>query len=146
MLFRSEPSQPADADGAVIDVDGDSIDAPFPAPSQPIVLAAPLLTAINGCVSKKTLAAWAQITATISQLEAPDIRNSPARMIRLAVEADYKDYLEANYEKPWNRLEDLEQLANYAQQFTSTAEFLSQLALQTNLEADRKSTRLNSSH
>jgi len=102
---------------------------------------APLLTKISGSVPKKTAAAWAQFTATVAQCEADDTRNNPARLIRLVVEADYEDYLKATYENPRNRLDDLEQLANYAQQFNSTAEFLSQLALQTNMEAEDTANR-----
>lgn len=52
------------------------------------------------------------------------------------VEADYADFLKATYENARNRLDDLEQLANYAEQFTDVAAFLSQLALQSNLEAE----------
>lgn len=107
-----------------------------PEPTLQPVPVAPLLTAVSRLVPKKTAAAWAQFTATISQGEADDLRDNPARLIRLVVEADYEDYLKATYENPRNRLDDLEQLANYAQQFTRTADFLSQLALQTNVEAE----------
>jgi DNA helicase-2/ATP-dependent DNA helicase PcrA len=108
----------------------------MPRPTAPRVPVAPLLTAIAKAVPKKTSAAWAQFAATVSQCEADDIRNAPGRLIRLVVEADYEDYLKETYENPRNRLDDLEQLANYAEQFTSTADFLSQLALQTNVEAE----------
>jgi DNA helicase II / ATP-dependent DNA helicase PcrA len=102
---------------------------------------APLLAKIAAAVPKKTAAAWAQFTATVSQCEADDIRGAPGRCLRLIVEADYEDYIKATYENPRNRLDDLEQLANYADQFHSTAEFLSQLALQTNVEAEESQPR-----
>jgi DNA helicase-2/ATP-dependent DNA helicase PcrA len=57
------------------------------------------------------------------------------------VEADYEDYLLTAYENARNRLEDLAQLANFADPFTDTAEFLAQLALQTNLEAEQARPR-----
>ncbi|HTH47430.1 MAG TPA: ATP-dependent helicase [Candidatus Limnocylindria bacterium] len=107
----------------------------------PIIPIAPLLTAIARSVPGKAAAAWAQFTATISQCEGDPIRNAPGRFIRLVVEADYEDYLKATYENPRNRLDDLEQLANYADQFSSVGEFLSQLALQTNVEAEENQPR-----
>lgn len=57
-------------------------------------------------------------------------------MIQLAMEADYADYLEENYANHRSRLEDLEQLAVFARQFQSVEEFLTQLALLTNVEAE----------
>jgi DNA helicase II / ATP-dependent DNA helicase PcrA len=76
------------------------------------------------------------LAATISQLESEPIRNSPAEVIGLAIEAEYGDYLEANYTNFRSRIEDLDQLANFARQFTSTEEFLAQLALLSNVEAE----------
>jgi DNA helicase-2/ATP-dependent DNA helicase PcrA len=57
-------------------------------------------------------------------------------MIRLVLEANYADHLKVSYSNYRQRLEDLEQLAGYAQQFTTAGDFLSQLALLTNLEAE----------
>lgn len=110
----------------------------------PTIPVAPLLSGIASAVPKKSAAAWAQFTATISQAETDEMRNNPARMIRLVVEADYEDFLKASYDNPRNRLDDLEQLANYAQQFSSTGDFLTQLALQTNLEAEETATQRDS--
>jgi DNA helicase-2/ATP-dependent DNA helicase PcrA len=107
----------------------------------PVIPVAPLLAGLAALVPKKAAVAWAQFCATISQTEADGIRDQPAKMIRWVVEADYADYLKANYDNPRNRLDDLEQLANYAQQFSHTSDFLTQLALQTNLEADETSNQ-----
>ena len=90
-------------------------------------------------VPKKTAAAWASFAITVSQLEAPDVRSSPARMIRTVLEAGYEDYLKDNFANYRNRLEDLEQLANFALQFTGTEDFLTQLSLLTNVEAEGES-------
>ena len=57
-------------------------------------------------------------------------------MIRLVVEAGYEDYLKETHANYRTRLEDLEQLAIFARQFATTAEFLAQLALLTNVEAE----------
>ncbi|MCX6903688.1 MAG: ATP-dependent helicase, partial [Verrucomicrobia bacterium] len=63
------------------------------------------------------------------------------RMIGLVVEAGYEDHLKENYDNYRNRLDDVEQLAAFAQQFTSTEEFLTQLSLLTNLEAEDDKAR-----
>jgi len=104
---------------------------------------APLLMRVQGKVPKRAATAWAQFAATVSQLEDPAVRHTPATMIRLVMDAGYEEYLEANFERPRNRLEDLQQLAAYAQQFPNTPEFLSELALQTNLEAEAQADSSN---
>jgi len=97
-----------------------------------------LAATLQGCkaVPKKAAVAWAQFTATISQLEAKPVAGNPSKMIRLVMEAGYEDYLKENFANFRTRTEDLTQLATFAQQFPDTAEFLAQLALLTNVEAE----------
>jgi DNA helicase-2/ATP-dependent DNA helicase PcrA len=118
--FAAQSSQP----------DADQPDSP---PRAPLATA---LQAFAAAVPKKAAVAWAQFTATISQLEAAPVRGNPSRMIRLVVEAGYEDHLQENYANYRNRLDDLEQLSIFAQQFPNTEDFLAQLALLTNLEAE----------
>ena len=95
--------------------------------------------ALQSCaadVPKKAAAAWGQFTATMAQLEAGDVRTDSSKMIRLAIEAGYEDHLKENYANYRSRLEDLEQLAVFARQFETVADFLAQLALLTNVEAE----------
>jgi DNA helicase II / ATP-dependent DNA helicase PcrA len=88
-------------------------------------------------VPKKTAVAWAQLTATLSQLETSPVRGNAAHMITLVIEAGYEDYLKENYDNYRNRIDDLKQLASFAQQFESAEDFLTELALLTNLEAEQ---------
>jgi DNA helicase-2/ATP-dependent DNA helicase PcrA len=100
---------------------------------------APVATAlarVAGFVPKKGAVAWAQFLATIAQLEAPELRQAPGRMIKWVVEAGYEDYAKAEFPNYRSRLDDLEQVAAFARQFAGTEEFLAQLALLTNLEAE----------
>ncbi len=89
-----------------------------------------------GMVPKKAAVAWAQFVATVAQLEAEDTRHNASKMLRLVVEAGYEEHLKENFANYRSRLDDLEQLAAFAQQFSTVEEFLSQLALLTNLEAE----------
>jgi DNA helicase-2/ATP-dependent DNA helicase PcrA len=100
---------------------------------------APLAASLQTCASqlpKKTAAAWAQFTATIAQLEHQDVRDDPAKMIRLVRDAGYDDYLRAAYTNYRNRHEELERLAEYSVGFLTLEEFLSQLALLTHVESE----------
>lgn len=94
------------------------------------------LQACAGAVPKKAAVAWAQFTATMAQLESEPVRGNTSAMIRLVIEAGYEDHLKEAYTNYRSRLEDLEQLAAFARQFNSTDEFLTQLALLSNLDAD----------
>jgi DNA helicase-2/ATP-dependent DNA helicase PcrA len=99
----------------------------------------PIAAALQSCaksVPTKAATAWAQFVATISQLEDEIVRKSAAKMLRLVIDAGYDDYLKENFANYRNRLEDLEQLAVFAYQFNSTEDFLTQLALLTNVEAE----------
>jgi DNA helicase-2/ATP-dependent DNA helicase PcrA len=95
--------------------------------------------ALQACaksVPTKAATAWAQFVATISQLEDKTVRQSAAKMLRLVIDAGYDDYLKENFANYRSRLEDLEQLAIFAYQFNSVEDFLTQLALLTNVEAE----------
>jgi DNA helicase-2/ATP-dependent DNA helicase PcrA len=117
---------------------------PQPAPDKPARPAPParswsIARALQGCapeVPKKAAVAWAQFVATVSQLEAEELRPEPSAMLGLVMEAGYEDYLEDNYTHYRSRLEDLTQLASFARQFPTLEDFLSQLALLANLEAE----------
>src|SRR5439155_14250708 len=73
-------------------------------------------------------------TATISQLEG--VEKDPSHMIQLVVEADYEDYLKSAYPNAQSRLDDLDQLATFANQFSTLQDFLAQMALLTNVGAE----------
>jgi DNA helicase-2/ATP-dependent DNA helicase PcrA len=97
---------------------------------------APALMAIAKSIPKKAETAWAQFAVTISQLEAEDVRKQPAGMIELVIDAGYEEYLKLNYANWRSRLDDIEQLGNFAQRFSDTTEFLTELSLLTNVEAE----------
>ncbi|HPU57390.1 MAG TPA: UvrD-helicase domain-containing protein [Verrucomicrobiota bacterium] len=96
------------------------------------------LQSCAGAVPRKAAVAWAQFAATIAQLEAEDVRNDASRMISLVLEAMYEDYLKENYPNYRSRVEGLEQLAVFARQFASPADFLTQLALLTSVDAEEE--------
>jgi DNA helicase-2/ATP-dependent DNA helicase PcrA len=99
----------------------------------------PLAGALQSCakaVPSKAVTDWSQLVATMSQLEDPALRKSPAKMLRLVMDAGYDDYLKETYDNYERRLDEIQQLAEFAVQFGSCEEFLTQLALLTNVEAE----------
>ena len=108
----------------------------------------PIAAVLQDCaksIPAKAATAWAQFVATVSQLEDETVRKSAAKMLRLVMDAGYDDYLKENFANYRNRLEDLEQLAVFAYQFNSAEDFLTQLALLTNVEAEDGQTAQNDS-
>lgn len=94
-------------------------------------------------VPKKARADWAQWDATMSQLEAEPMRRDPGKMIELILDAGYEEYLQNHFENYRSRLEDLQQLSQYARTFENLEDFLSQLALETNLETEDRAAKTN---
>ena len=98
-----------------------------------------LATALQSCtkaIPKKAAVPWTQFVATIAQLEDETTRRSAAKMLRLVMDAGYDDYLKETFDNYERRLEEIQQLAEFAFQFGTVEEFLTQLALLTNVEAE----------
>ncbi|MDQ6912884.1 MAG: UvrD-helicase domain-containing protein, partial [Verrucomicrobiota bacterium] len=104
-----------------------------------------------GAKSKKS---WEQLAHTLEEMAPGGVPNPPSEMITSVVEAIYDDYAKANFTNYELRKEDLNQLAAFARQFKSADEFLSQLALISNVDAeaapnasgDREAVNLSSVH
>ena len=73
--------------------------------------------------------AWQRYLRLLDALTSSPYANVPALQIGLVLESGYQEFLEAAYKSPELRLEDLRQLARFAERFDSTEEFLSELAL-----------------
>jgi DNA helicase-2/ATP-dependent DNA helicase PcrA len=104
-----------------------------------------------GARSKKS---WAQLAHTLDEIAPDGQPNPPSEMITSIVEAIYDDYAKANFTNYELRREDLTQLAVFARQFKDVNEFLSQLALISNVDAeaapnqtgDKEAVNLSSVH
>src|SRR5256884_3490839 len=86
-----------------------------------------------GAKSKKS---WTQLAHTLDEIAPGGQPNPPSEMITSIVEAVYDDYAKANFTNYELRREDLNQLAAFARQFKDVHEFLSQLALISNIDAE----------
>jgi DNA helicase-2/ATP-dependent DNA helicase PcrA len=104
-----------------------------------------------GARSKKM---WEQLAHTLDEIAPGGQPNPPSEMITSVVEAIYDDYAKVNFTNYELRREDLTQLAAFARQFKDLSEFLSQLALISNVDAeaapnqtaDKEAVNLSSVH
>jgi DNA helicase-2/ATP-dependent DNA helicase PcrA len=92
------------------------------------------LLAMN--VPAKSKKAWEQLAHTLDEIAPGGRPNPPSEMIRSVVEAIYDDYAKVNFTNYELRREDLDQLGMFARQFKDVHEFLSQLALISNVDAE----------
>ena len=87
-------------------------------------------------VPAKSKKLWAQLAHTLDEIAPTGQPNPPSKMITSIVEAIYDDYAKVNFANYELRREDLDQLAVFARQFNDVHEFLSQLALISNVDAE----------
>ncbi len=116
--------------------EGNDAEAPASNPNAATLHIGEAMRSITAKAPKKSQSSWTQLADTMQQLEEPELRSRPSDMIRLVLDAGYEDYLGAQYENYQSRLDDLEQLESFARQFDDIEEFLGQLALLTNVEAE----------
>src|SRR5436853_1254395 len=86
--------------------------------------------------SSKSKKSWAQLAHTLDEIAPAGQPNPPSEMITSVVEAIYDDYAKVNFTNYDLRREDLNQLAAFARQVKDLNEFLSQLALISNVDAE----------
>jgi DNA helicase-2/ATP-dependent DNA helicase PcrA len=93
----------------------------------------PLALVLRGGADAATAArrgtGWTEFRALLEELVKDDARHSPARQIEIILARGYEAHLAATYENADARLEDLRQLAHYSARYSSTEEFLAELAL-----------------
>ena len=87
-------------------------------------------------VSARAKKSWQQLADTLDEIAPNGEPKQPTEMIMAIVEAIYDDYAKATFANYELRKEDLNQLAGFARQFKDIHEFLSQLALISNVDAE----------
>jgi DNA helicase-2/ATP-dependent DNA helicase PcrA len=99
------------------------------------------LLAMN--IPAKSKKMWTQLAHTLDEIAPGGEPNPPSDMIISIVEAIYDDYAKVNFANYQLRREDLDQLAAFARQFKDVHEFLSQLALISNVDAEAAPVQAN---
>ena len=94
-------------------------------------------------VPAKSKKMWMQLAHTLDEIAPGGEPNPPSEMITSVVEAIYDDYAKVNFANYQLRREELDQLAAFARQFKDVHEFLSQLALISNVDAEAAPVQTN---
>ncbi len=72
---------------------------------------------------------WLDFVNLLEMLVNDENRGQPSKQIALILENGYEQFLQENYENADARMEDLRGLSQFANRYTSTEDFLSELAL-----------------
>ena len=79
---------------------------------------------------------WEKLTTSLDHLNTPELLKAPAEMIRIVVQEEYERFLKSKYPDHESRMEDINQLMHFSQQYDSTEHFLSELALLSSVAAE----------
>lgn len=90
---------------------------------------------IMDVVSGRAEGGWRTLTTTIKKMVATD--RTPSSLIRAVAGSGYQDYLQAEYPNAADRLEDIEQFALFAEQYTNLTTFLEEVTLKDDYGAVR---------
>ncbi len=90
----------------------------------------------SGPSARGAEAALKPFRSLVVRLDSPSLRSSPAEAIRFVVESVYADYARAKFPNGDARLDDLEQLAQFAQSYESLPGFLEEVTLFNELSGE----------
>ncbi len=88
---------------------------------------------------KEALPVWQTIAEKIFPAGEADgnVLDRPDELVFRFSEAFYKDFAEDTFDNAKQRMEDVEELMNFSAKYKSTADFLSEMALLTNMDAEQ---------
>lgn len=90
---------------------------------------------VTAVLGEKTKSGWRDFVGTAEAML--KVGDKPAEAIRMVVKSAYGDYLDNEFPNAAERKEDLEQLAVFAEKYSSTSAFLSESALVEGFGAER---------
>jgi DNA helicase-2/ATP-dependent DNA helicase PcrA len=82
---------------------------------------------VDEIVGQKVAKGWEDLRASLEAMRAAGER--PADLVRAALDSPYADYLEAEFPNYAERVEDLEQLAAFAEHYDTVPDFLADITL-----------------
>ncbi len=87
-------------------------------------------------VPGKGRAGYARLAQLLRALTRPPVRDLPGEAIEKVLDEGYEEYLRAEFLNADSRIEDVQQLAQYARAYEDTEAFLAEIALLTELSAE----------
>lgn len=91
---------------------------------------------LEGLVPANARPGWKKFDEVFSAYVAENLESKPGEAIERFVAAFYDDYAVAAFENYDRRMEDIRELGNFTGRFRSTRDFLSEVALLTNADAE----------
>ncbi len=88
---------------------------------------------LRGALPKRAAEGFEPCRSLFERLTRASLRASPAEAIGLILDEHYREYARANFENPNERIEDLEQLCEFAARFDSLDAMLGELMLLTTI-------------
>lgn len=79
---------------------------------------------------------WKKFSSSLNHVNNPDLLRAPAEMIRMILKEEYEEHLKSKFPDYESRMDDINQLMHFSQQYTSTESFLSELALLNSVAAE----------
>ncbi len=79
---------------------------------------------------------WNSFLKTMRSISRPGISGRPSAMVREIVKTGYDKYVQTSFEDASDRLEDLEQLANFAHAYDSVKKFLTDITLREGFKGE----------
>lgn len=89
-------------------------------------------------VGARSQADWSQLAYTLDELVEDGQPVAPSKMITSVVQGVYEDYARTEYTNFEQRMQDLDQVQRYSEQFPTLDEFLSKLSLETNSDREQE--------
>lgn len=77
---------------------------------------------------------WEKINRVLEEIEREELKRNPGEMIQRYMNAFYDEFAVNNFDNYPRRLEDINGMIDYTAQFADLAQFLNELALQTNMD------------
>lgn len=91
---------------------------------------------VQDAMPKKAKPTWEKIDRIFQLVDEENLRKNPSEIVFLFNDIFYDQYAIETFDNYPRRSEDIEELVNYCGQFDTLDEFLNELALVTNLEAE----------
>lgn len=92
-------------------------------------------------VTAKAKEAWDSFCKTMQDIDPVTHTQTVTEMIKAILDGCGEEWIRMEYENADIRLDDIKQLAEYSEQFKNLQEFLSEMALQSNVDAETNDTQ-----
>jgi DNA helicase-2/ATP-dependent DNA helicase PcrA len=79
---------------------------------------------------------WNKLADSLCRMDSPDFLRTPAEVIQRIFKEEYEKHLKSKYPDYQSRIEDINQLMHFSQQYASAESFLSELALLSGVAAE----------